>query len=143
MSSTVISCREYSEEATTSESFKSIHYTLVSSQDEVNFVIFQESFDSIRSKFNNVTSTIWISNKVWLNTKFTITISWITPKDINYKLLLNRTYLVDNLKWSSNLFNLLKTNKSTSNTSMQANNSVFNNACKWKPVEEIIDFIKD
>ena len=48
-------------------------------KNEIDFVIFQECLHSIRSEFDNVSSTIRISNKVRLNTQFTITISGITP----------------------------------------------------------------
>lgn len=71
----VVSGREDGEELTSCESFKSIHYTLVRSQNKFNFVIIQEKFYSIWAKFHDVSCAVRVSNKVGLDTKLGIAIS--------------------------------------------------------------------
>jgi len=48
----------------------------------LGFVIFQELGYSVWTEFDNVTSSIWISNEVRLNSKFLIIISWIRPQNV-------------------------------------------------------------
>ena len=67
VSSAVISSRENSEKATSSKSFESVHNALVRSQNETRFIIFKESLDSIWAKFDNISSSVRVSHKVWLD----------------------------------------------------------------------------
>lgn len=50
---------------------------------------------------------------------------------------------MDDLKGSSNLLDLVKAYKGTTNTTMKAYYSFLDNGTKREPVEEVIDFIKD
>lgn len=143
MSTAVIGSRENCEQATTCKSLETIHNTFVCSQDEAHFIIFKESLYSIWTEFDNVSCSIWISNKVRLDTKLTIRVGRVTPEDINNELLFNRRDLVYNFKRSSNLFYLFKTNKSTSNTTVKANNSFLDNSSEWEPVKELINLVKN
>ena len=107
MSTTIISGREYGKQASSSKPFEAIHDTLMCSQNEISLVIFKESFYPIRTELNDVTGTIGISYKVWLNSQFAITICRVTPKNVDHKLLLNRCDLVNDLKWPFDLLNLV------------------------------------
>ena len=82
MSTAVIGSRENCEQATTCKSLETIHNTFVCSQDEAHFIIFKESLYSIWTEFDNVSCSIWISNKVRLDTELTIRIGRVTPEDI-------------------------------------------------------------
>lgn len=79
MSTTIVCSWKYSEKLSSSKSLKSIHYTLMSSQYKLSFVIIQEHLYSIRAKFNYISSTIRISYKVRLNSKLLVIISRIRP----------------------------------------------------------------
>ena len=50
---------------------------------------------------------------------------------------------MNDLERSSDLFNLLKADKSASDTAMEADDSLFDNSGKREPVEELIDLIED
>jgi len=108
MASAVIRSRENGEQAATSESFETIHDTFVSPKNKVYLVVFEEGLDTIWSELDNISGTIWITNEVRLDTKFTVSICWVTPKDVNYKLLLDRRHLMNDFKRSLDLFNLLQ-----------------------------------
>ena len=97
MSSAVVSGRENGEKLSSCESFKTIHDALMSSQNVFGFVCLQEVSHSIRSEFDNISRSIWISNEVWLDSKILVTVGWIRPKDINNQLLLCCRDFVDNL----------------------------------------------
>lgn len=90
MATTVVSCREYSEKLTSSESFEAIHDAFVSSEYEFDFIIFQKEFDTIGTKFDDVSSSIWISNKVGLDSELLVTISRVRPQNVNHQLLFKR-----------------------------------------------------
>ena len=126
MSSAIISGRENREEASTSESLKTVHDTLVSTQNEIDFIIFEEGLHSIRAELHNISSTVWISHKVWLDAQFTVAVCWVTPENIHNELLLDGGYFMDDFKRPSDLFNLLQTDECASNSSVEADNSVLN-----------------
>ena len=143
VSSAVISSRENSEKATSSKSFESVHNTLVRSQDETCFIIFKESLDSIWAKFDNISSSVRVSHKVWLDSKLTVRVSWVTPENVNNQLLLHRRDLVYYFKWSSDLLNLLKAYKGASNTTVKADDSIFDDSREREPVKEFINLVED
>jgi len=91
----VVSGWEDGEELTSCESFKSIHYTLVRSQNKFNFVIIQEKFNAIWAEFHDVSCAVRVSNKVGLDTKLRIAISRVWPQYIDNELLLKGRNLVD------------------------------------------------
>ena len=118
MTSAVVCRREHREQAASCKSLKPIHHTLVSPQNEVDLIVLKECLYTIWPKFHNVSSTVRVSDKVRLDTELTITVSRVTPQNVDDKLLLDRRYLMDYFQGSLNLFNLLQTNKSTSYTTM-------------------------
>jgi len=143
MAATIVSGREHGEKLATGESFETIHYALVRSQYKPNFIILKEEFDTIRSELHDVARTVRVSDEVWLNSKFLITVSRVRPQNVNYKLLLQRRDLVNNLKWSLNSLNLVQTHKSAANTTVQAHDLVFNDGGKGQPIEHVIDLTED
>ena len=112
------------------------------SEDEGHVVCVEELLNSIRSKLNNVTCTVWISDEVGLNAQLLIIVSWVRPQDVNYQLLLRCRHLMDDFQWSLNSFNLLKAGKCGTNTTMQAYNLVLNDSSEWQPIEQLIDFVE-
>ena len=88
MSSTVVSGGEHSEQLTTSKSFKTVHHAFVSSQDVFGLVVVKELFDSVWTKLYNIACTVGISDEVWLDAKFLIVVSGVTPQDVDNQLLL-------------------------------------------------------
>ena len=89
MPSTIVSSTENCEQAAAGEPLKAVHHALVGSQNEVYFIVFKESLYSIWSELYDVASTIWVSHKVWLDSKFAVTVSWVTPQDVHHELLLD------------------------------------------------------
>ena len=79
MSTAIISSREDGKQAATCKPLEAVHDTLMSSQDEAAFVVFQECSDSIRAKLHNVACPVRISNKVGLDSKFGIAVSGVAP----------------------------------------------------------------
>ena len=96
MSATVISGREDSEKLTTCESFEAIHNAFVCSQDETALVGIKEVLYSIRAEFDNVSSTVRVSDEIRLNTKVLVTICRIGPKNVDHKLLLRSRNFMNN-----------------------------------------------
>jgi len=143
MAATIVSGREHGEKLATGESFEAIHYALVRSQYKPNFIILKEEFDTVRSELHDVARTVRVSDEVWLNSKFLITVSRVRPQNVNYKLLLQRRDLVNNLKWSLNSLNLVQTHKSAANSTVQAHDLVFNDGGKGQPIEHVIDLTED
>lgn len=77
MSAAVVSSGEDSEKLASSESFESIHHTLMSSQNEFSLVVVQELLHSIGSELHNVASSVRVTNEVRLNTQLLIIVSRI------------------------------------------------------------------
>jgi len=67
VASAVVGSGENCKELPSCESLKPIHNALVSSQNILGFVVFEEEFHSVRSELDDVTCTVWISYKVWLD----------------------------------------------------------------------------
>ena len=80
---------EDGEEVSSGEALETIHDTLVSPQDEVDLVIVEESLHAVGPEFNYVSSTVGVTHKVRLDTKFTVAVGRITPQNIDHKLLLD------------------------------------------------------
>ena len=112
------------------------------SQDEAHLIIFKESLHSIWAEFNDVSCSVRVSHEVRLDSEFTVRISWITPKNVDNKLLLYRGNLVYDFERSSDLLNLLKTDEGTSDTTVKADNSILDDCGKWEPIKELINFIE-
>lgn len=143
MSAAVVCCRKDCEKLSTSKSFKAIHNAFMSSQNKFRFIVFKELLDSVWTKFDNVSCSIRIAYKIWLNSQFCITICWIRPKNIDNKLLFWRGNFVDYLKWPFNCFYLFQTQQSASYSTMNANNSLIDYCCKWQPVKKFINFTEN
>lgn len=90
MSTAIVGSGEDGEEGAASEPLETVHDTLVSSQNIGDFVVLQECLHSVWSEFDDVSSSVWISHEIGLDTKLTIAISGVTPEDVDHKLLLNR-----------------------------------------------------
>ena len=88
MTSAVVGGGEHREQLAASKSFEAVHYTLVSTQDELGLVVFEEKLDTIGAKLDNVSCAVGVSDEVGLDAKFLIAISGIRPQDINDELLL-------------------------------------------------------
>lgn len=90
-------CRwENCEKLSSRKPFESIHYAFVGSQHIPDFIVLKEKFDAVWAKFNDVSSAVWITNEIWLNTELLITVSWVRPQNIDHKLLLQSRNLVYN-----------------------------------------------
>jgi len=79
MSTTIISSREDSKQAAACKPLEAVHDALMSSQNEATFVVLQECPDSVRAKLHNVSCSVGISYKVWLDSEFRIAVSGIAP----------------------------------------------------------------
>jgi len=112
------------------------------SQYEIYFIVIQESLDSIWSKLNDISGTIGVPHKIWLNAQFTIAVRRITPENINDQLLLDRANLMNDFQRPSDLFNLFKAYQSTPNPTMQAYYPILDHRCQRQPIEEVIDLIE-
>ena len=88
--STVVCGRENCEQLTPRESLETIHNTLVRSQHKSAPVRVEEVLDAVGAEFDNVTSSIWVANKVWLNAQILIAICRVRPENINDELLFRR-----------------------------------------------------
>jgi hypothetical protein len=75
-------------------------------QNEAGLIILQEKFDAVRAELDDVACAIWVSNKIWLDTEFTVGVSGVGPKNVDDKLLLGCSDLVDDLKGSLDRLNL-------------------------------------
>ena len=96
MPSTVVCSWEYSEKASSSKSFKAVHDALVSSQNEIDSIIFQKGLDSIGPKFDNVSCAIGVSDEIGLDAQLAITVRRVTPQNVYDQLLFHRRNLMDN-----------------------------------------------
>lgn len=83
MPSTVVRGGEDSKQLTASESLESIHDAFVGSQDELRFVVLKEILNSVWAEFDNVASSVRISDKVRLNSKILVAVCWIRPQNVN------------------------------------------------------------
>ena len=102
----------------------------------------EEAFHSVWSEFNNVSSAIRIPDEIWLDSKFLIIISWVTPKDIHNKLLLRSSHLVNDLQRSLDLLDLLKVHKCGPDSTVDTHNLVFNHCSEGKPIKQVIDLVE-
>jgi len=139
----IISSRKHRKQLSSRKSFKSIHNTFVGPQNELHLVIFKEKAHSVRTKLHYIACAVRIANKIWLNSKLLVAVSWIRPKDVHNELLLKGRYFVNDLKRSLNSFNLIEGDKCRSNTAMEAYNTVFNHGSEGKPIENIVDFAEN
>ena len=87
MSAAVIGGGENCEELATGKAFEAVHHTFVGSQNKFSFVVLEEQLYSIGSELDDVSSSVWIADEVGLNSEFTVTVSWVRPKNIDDKLL--------------------------------------------------------
>lgn len=115
---TVVRCRENGEKLPARETFEAVHDTLVRTQNVLRFVCLEEVLDPIWSKFDNISGSIWISNKVGLDTQILIRISRVRPKDVNHKLLFTSGNLMNDLQRPLNLLNLVQIQKGTADASV-------------------------
>ena len=67
MPSTVVRRGENCEELAAGEPLEAIHDALVRTKHKAAPVSIEEVFDAIWTEFDNVSSSVWISNKVRLN----------------------------------------------------------------------------
>lgn len=79
MTSTIVRSGEDGEQAAAGEALKAIHHALVSTQNEVHLIVFEEGLDTIRSKLDNISGTVGVTYEVGLNTELTVAISRVTP----------------------------------------------------------------
>ena len=135
MPSAVVSCREDSEELATGESFEAIHDAFVSTQNESTPVGVKEVLDTVRAELDDIACAIGVSNEVRLDAKVLVTISGVRPKDVNHKLLLWGRNLVDHLKRTLDLLDLVQTQECAANATMQADNTIVDNGSKRQPVK--------
>jgi len=85
--STVVCRWENSKKLSPCEPLETIHHTFVRSQNIPDLIVLQKEFDTVRTKFNDIPSSVRVSNEVWLNTELLIAISGVRPQNIDYKLL--------------------------------------------------------
>ena len=86
----------------------------------------EEVFDTIRSKLDDVTCAVRISDEVRLDSQVLITVCWVRPENIDNKLLLGCGHLMDDLEWSLDLLDLVKAQKRAANATVQADNFLVN-----------------
>lgn len=126
MATAVVCGRENCEELTASEPFEAVHDAFVRSQHKSTSIRVEEVFDSIRSKLDNVSCAVRISDEIRLDSKVLITVCWVRPKNIDYELLLRCGDLMDDLEWSLDLLDLVKAQKRATNATVQADNFFVN-----------------
>ena len=83
VSPAVVSCGEHCEELAAGEAFEPVHHTFVSSKDVFCFIILQKVLHAIWSKLDDVAGSVRVADEVWLNTKLTVTVSWVRPQNVN------------------------------------------------------------
>lgn len=130
MAAAVVSGGKDRKEATACESLEAIHDAFVSTQDEVNLVVVEEGLHAIGAELHDISSAVGVADKVWLDTKLTVTVRRITPKDVNNKLLLDGGDFVNDLEWPLDLLYLLKADEGTSDSTVQADYSILDNGGK-------------
>ena len=74
MPSAVIGGGEHGEQLAASEPFEPVHHTLMRPQDILGLVVIQELLDPIRSELDYVTSSVGVTDEVWLDTEFLIVV---------------------------------------------------------------------
>ena len=139
----VISRREYREELAASEALEAVHDALVGSQDKAAPVGIEEVLDAIGSKLDDVSCAVRITDEVRLNAQVLITVCRVRPENVDDELLLGRGHFVDDLERSLDLLDLVQAQKCAANATVQADNFLVNHRSQWKPVKQIIDFVKD
>ena len=77
VASTVVCSGEDCKELTAGEAFEAIHDALVRSQDISAAIGFEEVLNSVGAKLHDITSTVRISDEVWLDAKILVAISWV------------------------------------------------------------------
>ena len=142
VSAAVVSGRENSEQLARSEPLDSVHHALVSPQNELHLIVVKELLHSVRSELHNVSRSIWISDKVRLDSKFGVAVSGVAPQNVHHQLLLRSRHLVDNLQWSLNEFNLIKRDKGGADASMETDDLFFDDCAERQPVEQVVDLIE-
>ena len=95
-------------------------------QDKSTPIGLKEILDAIRAKFDDITGTVGIANKVRLDAKVLIAISGVRPQDVDDELLLRSRHFVDDLQRSLDLVDLVEAEEGASNTTMQADDPIVN-----------------
>ena len=143
MATAVVCGRENCEELTTSEPFEAVHDAFVRSQNKSTSIRVEEVFNAIRSKLDDVSCAVRISDEVRLDSQVLITVCWVRPENIDYELLLGRGHLMDDLEWSLDLLDLVKAQKRTADATVQTDNFLVNDRSQGQPIEQIVDFVED
>ena len=143
MTTAVISRREYREELAASEALEAVHDALVRPQHKSTPVSVEEVFDAIGPKLDDVSCAIRITDEVRLNAQVLIAVCRVRPEDVDNELLFGCGHFVDDLEWSLDLLDLVQTQKRAADATVQADNFLVNNGSQGKPVEQVIDFVKD
>lgn len=107
----------------------------MSTQNETTPVGVKEVLDTVRAELDDIAGAVGVSNEVRLDAKVLVTISGVRPKDVNHKLLLWGRNLVDHLKRTLDLLDLVQTQECAANATMQADNTIVDNGSKRQPVK--------
>ena len=102
----IISGWKYSDKWATCKSFKSIHDTLMCTNNHTEIVLFQKLLYSIRAKFYNISSLWGISQMIWNDTQLTVWLSWVWPENIENDLRLFVLNLVHDLQRPFDVFDV-------------------------------------
>ena len=143
VSPAVVSRGKDREQLAARKTLEAVHNALVCPQNKAGLIILQEKFDAVGAELNDVTCAVGVADKIWLDTEFAIRVSGVGPKNVDDKLLLGCSDLVDDLKGSLDCLNLFKYLKGASNATMKTYNSIVYNCRQWQPVKNLVDFVKD
>ena len=114
----VVSRRKDGDQLTTRKAFEAVHYTLVCSKNVLEIVVFQELSDTIWTKLNNISGSIWVTDEIGLNAQFLVAIGGITPQNINDKLLLRSGHFVHYFQWPLDFLDLVECHKRLTDSTM-------------------------
>jgi len=124
----VVGGRKNCDELTAGESLEAVHDALVCAEYILQVVVLKELPDPIRTKLDNVSGAVRVSNEVRLNAQFLVAVGRVRPQDVHDELLLGSGDLVHHFKRPLDGLDLVKSDKRLSNTSMQADESFFDHS---------------
>jgi len=115
----------------------------MSPEDELLLIVIKELLHSIGPELHNVSCPIGVSDEVRLDPQLLVVVSGVTPQYVYHQLLFWCGDLMDDFQRPLDHLDLVQTDQSASNSSMEAHNLLFNDSTEREPIKQVIDFVEN
>lgn len=113
------------------------------SNDHAHVVFLHELIDSILPESEDILQIKDIVFEILGVLILILVDRWVTPEDFQCDFMLIRLGILNDFKWTWDLFDFFNCSESGSDTAVQAKNRIFNDGSEWHVFEDFIDTLED